>query len=338
MSDSSPPPPPIGYKDRRVGLILFGVILIGIGALCGLFIPLTLLSQAMAAKNSGAQYNPAMTVPIVAVFSVFAITGIWLGVGSMLCRRWARALLLCLCSIGLICGIFGMVTVYLSLQNFDRNLGQALHEQGRALQPGIVSVVKIIFYMAVFVMYILIPGVLLLFYRSPNVKRTCEVRDPVERWTDRCPLPVLAICLLLAVKISLVPFAFSNWGSVVPVAGMLVHGLPARALWLAYALFSLYAARGFYRLQRHVWWIYLVVLILVWVSFLVTFERNGMIGYLRAVGFPEAQLRQTTNNPMPQGPGIIWFSGGLTMAVYVGYLCYLRRFFKASENEPSGPA
>ena len=45
------------------------------------------------------------------------------------------------------------------------------------------------------VFFILVPAVWTFFYNSRHVKATGEAPDPVTRWTDACPLPVLAICL-----------------------------------------------------------------------------------------------------------------------------------------------
>jgi hypothetical protein len=47
------------------------------------------------------------------------------------------------------------------------------------------------------VVFVLLPAIWTYFYRSPHVKATCEARDPVARWTDACPLPVLGFCLWL---------------------------------------------------------------------------------------------------------------------------------------------
>src|SRR6185312_5588971 len=57
---------------------------------------------------------------------------------------------------------------------------------------------KMIIAVAMLVFYGLIPGTMVLFYGSQNVRLTCEHHDPVIRWTDRCPPPVLGACLVHA--------------------------------------------------------------------------------------------------------------------------------------------
>lgn len=329
MNPIAEPPPLTEFKDRRTGLIVFGILLILLGAFIGLLAPLTLFAQIAASRRGGVPANPPFALLTAVIFTLASAATIWLGIGSTLCRRWARALLLCVSWIALIAGSFGIIAVYFSMRNLD----QTMRAQGQILQPGVLSVVKIATLVGAFIAYFVIPGSLVLFYRSPNVKRTCEALDPVERWTDRCPLPVLALCLLQATKVLALFLAFSRIGSVAPVAGMLVHGLPARLLWIGYGLFSIYAVRGFYRLRIRVWWIYLSVLIVVWLSAIATFARVGMFEYMRAIGLPEISLRRMDQNPILQGHGIVWYSLA-NMVIYVGYLVYVRRYFPPGQGNP----
>ena len=79
------------------------------------------------------------------------------------------------------------------------------------------------------VIYVIIPGALVLFYRSPHVKATCEARDPVVRWTDACPLPVLAVSLMLGLGAAWMPVMIVASRSVVPCFGCYLSGAPAAA-------------------------------------------------------------------------------------------------------------
>src|SRR5258708_33744181 len=102
---------------------------------------------------------------------------------------------------------------------------------------------------AMFVIYVVIPGAMVLFSRSTHVKLPCEARDPVPRWTDRCPLPVLAVVLIQAFGAVGMLLMLPVYGRAFPLFGLIITGLPAVAMSLAFAAFSLYAARGFYLLQ-----------------------------------------------------------------------------------------
>ena len=100
------------YKDRKTGLAIFGAIQIVLGALCALFVPLMLMGMlAAAVMDKGA--NEAMSVramiPGLLVYVLLATWFIWMGIGSIQARRWARALCLVSSWICLISGITGML-------------------------------------------------------------------------------------------------------------------------------------------------------------------------------------------------------------------------------------
>src|SRR5690242_15737006 len=86
-------PPTQVFKNRKVGLIIFGVLTIIAGCICALFVPLMLLAPKMAARTGQPPTPPAMMIAPALIYSVIAIDFVWLGIGSVMARRWARALL-----------------------------------------------------------------------------------------------------------------------------------------------------------------------------------------------------------------------------------------------------
>jgi len=248
MDAPTPPPVQPAYKDRRTGLMVFGVFAILIGACCALLVPLAIFGQMMAARQSGTGLDATAALIGASVYGLMALVLIWLGVGSVLARRWARALLLCLGWIGLIIGVIAIPAVMVAMNS----IGETLRAQGQTVPPVTLAVIKIVTIATTFVIYIVIPGVAVLFYRSPHVRQTCEARDPVVRWTDRCPLPVLALCLLKIFGAAMLLLILPTYGRVFPLAGVVLQGWPARMLWLAVIAFMVYAARGFYRLDLRI--------------------------------------------------------------------------------------
>jgi len=330
MDASTPPPVQPTYKDRRTGLIVFGVFAILIGACCALLVPLAIFGQMMAARQTGTDFDTSAAVLGAVMYGLLAVVLIWLGVGSVLARRWARALLLCLGWIGLIIGVIAMPAVFVAMNS----IGDTLRAQGQTLSPGALAVIKMVTIATTFVIYIVIPGVAVLFYRSPHVRQTCEARDPVVRWTDRCPLPVLALCLLKIFGAAMLLLILPTYGRVFPLAGVVLQGWPSRVLWLAVTAFMLYAARGFYRLDLRVWWIYTVGALVLWASSLVTFQRVGLVDFYRQMGLPERQLELLARNPMLVNGSILWLSL-LSMVLFLGYLLYVRRFFSDLKDRPA---
>ncbi len=79
MNDNAPEPGPIEstplatpYKDRSVGLTIFGILTILLGCLAGLFIPLMLFGQVASAKAQ--IYRPIFRL----FFPPYSFTAFWL--------------------------------------------------------------------------------------------------------------------------------------------------------------------------------------------------------------------------------------------------------------------
>src|ERR1035441_9175590 len=82
------------YKDRSTGMVIFGILTLLLVCLAGLLVPLMLFGQMMAAKAPNAPpVNHAAMLPGIAVYGLLAVALVWLGIGSIQKRRWARALL-----------------------------------------------------------------------------------------------------------------------------------------------------------------------------------------------------------------------------------------------------
>ena len=318
------PPPLPAYNDRRTGLLIFGILEIILGVMCGLMLPLMVLGQVMAAKKNGVEFNLTFALPTLVIFAALAVGLIWLGVGSIQARRWARALLLCLGWMGLCVGVITLAVMIPTLGSMD----EVMRQQGRPMPPGALAIAKIFAAAMITVIYVVIPGALVLFYRTTDVKLTCEARDPVERWTDRCPLPVLAMVILQVCGgacVALMP----RFGAAMPVAGFVLTGWLARVIWMGFAGLSFYAAWGFYRLQPRAWLIYTITILAFGVSSTVTFLRVDLLDYYRLIGLPERQIKQIAASPLVHGHAILWLPG-LSVVIFGGYLLYLRRFFPRS--------
>lgn len=329
MDAATPPPIAPVYRDRRTGLIFFGVCAILIGTFFALLVPVAFFGQAMAARREGADFNVPTAVIGSFVYGLMAVVLIWLGVGSILMRRWARALLLCIGWIGLVIGVIAMPAVWVAMNS----IGDTLRAQGQTVSPAQLAVVKGVALSVTFVIYIVIPGIAVLFYRSPHVRHTCELRDPVARWTDRCPLPVLALCLLQGFTVPMVLLTIPVYGGAFPLAGFVMQGWTARLLWLVVAVFLAYSARGFYRLELRAWWVYTIGAVVMWASSLATFLRIDLIEFYRLMGLPERQLERMANNPLLAHGTLLWLSG-LGALAFLCYLLYVRRFFAPVTDRP----
>lgn len=319
------PIPPV--KDRSVGLILFGVLTIGLGLVCSLFIPLMLFSVSMAAKSGQPMNSTQQILPVVTLYGVLAVALVWLGVGSILKRRWARALLLIGSWSWLGVGVIALVSMaFLArplLDSFQRSMPSEA-------SSGYSFFMLIPAAMLLFI-FLILPGTWLFFYRSPHVKATCEYLDPVVRWTDRCPLPVLAVVLWLIFSITTSVSMIFVGPAVLPVFGMFVIGVPAKLILAVMVGIWIYAIRGFYRLDGKAWWIVVVMMAIFFVSSAITYARVDILEIYPALGYSPQQIAEIAKFNFMKGPMMVGFTLLWSVPLF-GYLIYLRRFFFAGKS------
>lgn len=319
------------YKDRRTGLILFGVleIVIGLFALAGAGLSsiASILAPAAAAAQGGR--GAAAGIAFYLFAAAFFLT---LGVGSILARRWARGLMLVASWIWLVFGVMALMAIALLLPVMrtimDRALEQAAAQQpqgGPAPDPAMMGAFALgcaVVFIVLF--YIVLPAVFVLFYRSPHVKATCEARDPRPSWTDRVPLPVLALVLLsgfgaLSMPGSVLAYgAFAVFGRVVTGAGA---WLLAAVLTAVLALVAWWS----WRLEARGWWLAVGLCVLGLASALGTvlhpLDWNELF---RAMGMDPSVYENLGFEAW--GRQISW----LTLAAFVPWIAYLlwvRRYF-----------
>lgn len=318
MTSTEPlPPSQPAFSDQRAGLIIFGVLEILIGCFCALMVPLIFLGLA-AGKATGAPPDNGTIVFGVSIYAVIAIMFVWLGIGSIMCRRWARALLLILSWGWLLMGV-----IIVGFNAFF--MPRAMEATSVDVRTPIIVVMMV---MSGFI-FIIIPGAMLLFYRGRNVKATCEARCPATCWTDACPLPVLAASLWLGMgALSMLPMPLVG-KSVMPFFGILLTGLPATLFLAVWSAGSAWLAWAFYRLKPFAWWVAVIAFVLFGVSSAITFARIDLMEMYRQMGYSQQQLDQIQKYSFFSGKSMaVWMACG--MAPWLGYLLWIKKFFRRS--------
>lgn len=205
-----------GHRDRSAALAVFGIIQIILGALTGV------LALAVSASDAPA---PELASNIV-LFGTATLYFFAAGIGSLRGRRWARAISVSVTAIWLAIGtIATLVTI---------TVGPSSASLWRYLVGGII-----------------LPLALHLFYHSRDVGTTCDLRDPETRWTDRVPLSVLAVVLVMAFSSATLLANLGNASAQLPAA---LHGAPAGIAVFAMAVLFAYLALGLYELKQSAWW------------------------------------------------------------------------------------
>jgi len=303
------------FKDRSLGLVIFGVIEILIGVFCALLVPLILAAGSLMGTA-----DLRSTVPSMVLYTVVAVVFIWLGVGSVRARRWACELMLSLSWIWLVTGICSMVAGAVLVPAMVRGMSA-----GSDLPPNFVFVVSLVVFGVIGVLYVLLPGAFVLFYRSPQVAATCRIRDPQPQWTDDLPRRLLTLVIvwaLAAVSVLVMP----AYGFVVPFFGVVLSGASGAAVWAAILAGCVALAWGSARRAPWAWWGGVVAIVLATLSSVITAVRVDPAEFVLAMGLPEEQMVLLSGIAMP-GRWVMALIWVVVWGTFLGYLMTVSRFF-----------
>jgi len=317
------------FKDRKTGLVVFGILQIIFGGICALMVPLMILGMiaSTALKDSSTMsMNASTMIPGVLFYILLAVWFIWMGIGSIRARRWASALLLVSSWLWLIGGISGLIFMLLLMPDMYDQVAKS----GQMPQE-MAAIMKYVMLGFTAVVYVIIPGTLVLFYGRKNVKATCAFRDPKVRWTDKCPLPVLAVSLMYGFWAgSMLLMGFYGWA--IPFFGRILSGVTGAGVVLVGILLLGYVAWGTYRLRIKAWWCAVLVTIGWAISTGITFSRVSMWDFYEKMNFPEQQLEIMKQCGMPPTSAMTLFFG-VWVVGFLGYLLYTRRYFLAPSTQ-----
>ncbi len=321
------------YRDRRTGVVIFGIIQIILGLLAALMVPLMALGALMSRLAPTGAMPPGRFVSNVATFALISAMFLALGIGSVQTRRWARALTLVTSWYWLIVG--SLVTVVMTAVlpvAMRRALAQAQQHSANAPSADITTGVMAVFitFLIVFFtfLFVLLPIALIVFYRRKDVDLTCRHRDPVERWTDRTPLPVLGASIAFFVG-SVYTLLLAVTSPMLPLFGHYLTGIPAAGCLVLLAGLDLYLAVALFRLQLSGWWIAVIAAPLRMSATAFSYNRAGLMQAYAKLGWSDAQLQMLNSNPIFHSR-ILLGMGVLMMLGFFGYLLWLKRYFKTS--------
>jgi len=327
-----------GYHDRGTGLVIFGVLQIILGLLAGLMVPFIALGAFMSRLAPGGAVRPGQFISGVATYGFAASGLIALGIGSVQMKRWARALTLVAAWYWLIMG--SLITVLLTAMlplTMRSALAQAQQNAPGGPSPTIstgamaVIITLIIIFAAVFL--VLAPIAFVVFYGRKDVSETVRHRDPIERWTDQTPLPVLGASVVLAMG-ALYLLLVGVTTPVFPFFGQYLTGIPGSACFVVMAALDAYLAIALFRLQSSGWWIAAVSVPIRLLSMGLTYARADMMQAYSKMGVSDAQLKMLNSNPMFRGHVLSWFSL-ISMVLLFAYLLWLKRYFRRPASAQS---
>ncbi len=332
----SPPDAP-AYRDRGTGLMIFGVMQIILGLLAALMVPFVALGAFMSRLAPGGAMRPGQFFSAVATYAFIAVALIALGIGSVQMKRWARALTLVTSWYWVIMGTLATVLLTAVLPVTVRGaLAQAQNSAAETpsadMSTGIMAVMLTLIIVVLAFFLVLVPIAFVIFYSRKDVAETCRHRDPVERWTDRTPLPVLGASVALCTE-ALYLLLTGITTPLFPFFGRYLTGIPAAACLVASAALDSYLAIALFRLQSTGWWIAILAAPVRIFSVVLTFARTDVMEAYSKMGMSDAQLQMLNSNPMFRGHVLVWW-GLIAMLLFFGYLLWLKRFFKQPASAP----
>lgn len=319
--------PPPAYKDRSTGLTVFGILTVLLGCLAGL-LSLLMFFPLLVPKPAGATpVHLAAFLPAIGIYGGLAVTLIWLGIGSIKARRWARALLLIFSWTSLVTGILMTVLMPVFMSKVFGNLPPDAKTGQPAMPPAAITGMIVGMTLFFLVFFVLVPALWIFFYQSRHVKATCEARDPVLRWTDACPLPVLGFCLWTWLAVPMMLLMPLVGHGVMPFFGMFVSGLAGGLVCLVIAVVWGVAGWWLYRLDARGWWLILIAMVVFMVSALLTYAQHDTIELYQLMGYPQAQIDRIQKMGLFTGHRMGWFTA-LCSLPFLGYLLFIKKYVR----------
>jgi hypothetical protein len=324
------PPPPPSDRDRSTGLVFFGVVQIILGLLSALMVPLAALGTFMSHLAPGGGMRPSQFISGVSTYAFIAAVFICLGIGSIQMKRWARALTLVTSCYWLLSG--ALLTVLMTavlpvmMRGFLQIQRNTTPDSAPEMTTGMMAVMLTIIIVFLAFFLIIVPIAFIVFYSRDDVAETVRHRDPVERWTDRTPLPVLGASVAFTAG-ALYLFLSGITVPLFPFFGRYLYGISGAACFLVFASLDAYFAVAFFRLKSAAWWIAVFALPVRLISMAITFTRADMVQAYSKMGMSEQQLQMLNASPLSRNHVLLWWSL-LSSVIIFGYIVWLKRYFK----------
>lgn len=338
MSGVQPPTAAPVVPDRSTGLMVFGIFQIVLGGFCGMasvmMVFITILGPIANTKQAEA-INPQTMIPGIAINFLLSVTMIWLGIGSIRARRWAWTLTVVLSWMWLIMGVIAFIGFLCFAGSM---ISTSLEQQGQVKMPQeVIMVMRIVTGAMMFGIYILLPTAFLLFYQRASVLATCRWRDPQIRWTDHCPMPVLALSVLMAFSAVSMLFSIPANRCVMPLFGGFVSGTVGAIVIVLIVLALMYLAWGTYRLQMAAWWGTLLLWTVGIVNMVMMFLQTNLMEMYEKMRMPATQLEMIRKSSFIElvSRWGLWIALAFGI-VWLGYLLYIRRYFTCNIEEAPG--
>jgi len=308
------------YKDRSPVLAIIGLLLLLVGVAAAFLGPVEmycfyLFSEGGRFHYEGFGFGSFMFGNIacqIIGYYVIAILCIPLGYGHLQVRRWARTLSLTLLWFWLVVGVpLTVVFFFMLVSSKDLSLAVAL-----------IAVILLA------LSYLAVPGLLIRFYRSRNVRLTFETKDPKSCGIERLPMPILVSCsLYLFYAIVLhIPIFFNG---IFPLFGVFLFDMQGILMLDVSIALLVCLIWGTLKSRTWAWWGALTYFGLMAFSTIFTFLKSSYSDILSGMKFPPTEMGPLEGVPL-QGFHLAAFFG-IPLLATSGVIILSKRHFR-TEN------
>jgi len=313
---------PETYRDRSAALVVFGIIELLIGTFVALLILLVVVvlvaTESIREAETGLDLKTIL--PSLLIYGLIAMVFIWIGIGSIRARKWARVVMLSLSWLWLITGAAAMVVFWFIMPRYWDFAGLS------DLPGDTVRLVVLTTSLFLGFIYVLLPLAFVLFYRSENVAATCGARDTKPSWVDDCPQGLVNLVVvygLLAASVLMMP----AYNFLFPFFGVILDGWVGALAWLVVLVVLIYLLRATPRRRFRAWNVAMASSLIMAASSIVAAAAIPFTEWVDRMALPGEQREMVL---------ALWEPGEATMALvsfafwatWIGYLIYVRRFIE----------
>ncbi|MFZ5918441.1 MAG: hypothetical protein ACOYZ7_16005 [Chloroflexota bacterium] len=310
----------MNYKDPGPILIAIGILLLLVGIAAALLGPVEmycfyLFSEGGRFHYEGFGFGSFMFGNIacqILGYYVIAWLCIPLGYGHLHMRRWARTLAVTLLWFWLVVGMPLVIVFFFILV------------ASKDLSPVAVLIAAILLALS----YLVAPGLLIRFYRSPKVRLTFETKDPNSYGIERLPMPTLVLCVLyLFYAIVLhVPIFFKG---LFPFFGIFLFDLQGILLIDVSIALLIGLAWGTLKRRAWAWWGAVIYFGLMACSAMLTFLKSSYLDILSGMRFPPTEMEALDGVPLQGFHLAVFF--GIPLLITWGLIVLSKRYFQTEK-------
>ncbi len=305
-----------------------GIVLVLIGIVAAYYGPLEIFVFYLFSEGGRFHYDgfgmgsfwfAALVVQNIGYYVIAALF-IPVGIGHVKLRRWALTLTQLYIWFWLGVGIllFGnFILLIPSIFKLDLNRDVLLFQ---LVTIGVAS----LFFL------ILLPILALWFYKSEKVRLVFEEHDSNRYWTEKFPLPLVALLLLFVIIIMVMHIAIF-FQSMFPIFGRIMLGRQSVYIVSLCILIMGILIYGTVRLKTWAWWSSLAFISLLTISSVMSFARHSFYDIIIMMKLPAYEMELLDKLEFVHDYHLVGLVA-IPLLITLGLVIYSKRYFEKSDN------